>query len=249
MASTLKFDSERRAMRRERHEARVARKRERQQARELKHVQQGESARMNREIASSAAPTPSPGPGIRSRTRAGAEPAGNRGRGGERCGGRCTVRPQTHRRAEKRGAVRAAARTRRRRVPRATRGGDRCRARRGPGADQRHGRGAGRLLTPSAPWRTPARRRGGDTGNASPRRSARGGSRSSARALGEPAEAQPATRLEPRDALPIRSSPSRSTVAYAVIADAPWVAVRGARAERSGTHAAASGRTPRAFWR
>ena len=38
MASTLKFDSERREMRRERHEARVARKRERQQARELKQA-------------------------------------------------------------------------------------------------------------------------------------------------------------------------------------------------------------------
>ena len=45
MASTLKFDSERREMRRERHEARVARKRERQQARELKHVQQGDVGR------------------------------------------------------------------------------------------------------------------------------------------------------------------------------------------------------------
>ena len=39
------------------------------------------------------------------------------------------------------------------------------------------------------------------------------------------------------------------TVAYAVIADAPWVAVRGARAERSGTTAAATRPTPRAFWR
>jgi hypothetical protein len=38
VASALKFDSERREMRRERHEARVARKRERQQARELKHA-------------------------------------------------------------------------------------------------------------------------------------------------------------------------------------------------------------------
>ena len=46
MASTLKFDSERREMRRERHEARVARKRERQQARQLKHAQQGDAVRV-----------------------------------------------------------------------------------------------------------------------------------------------------------------------------------------------------------
>jgi hypothetical protein len=39
MASRLKFDSDRREMRRERHEERVARKRERQQARELKQAQ------------------------------------------------------------------------------------------------------------------------------------------------------------------------------------------------------------------
>ena len=94
MASMLKFDSERQAMRRERHEARVARKRERQQARELKHVQQGESARMNRETRELRGADSVTRPGIRSRTRAGAEPAGNRGRGGERCGGRCTVRPR-----------------------------------------------------------------------------------------------------------------------------------------------------------
>jgi hypothetical protein len=40
MASRLKFDSDRREMRRERHDARVARKRERQEAREFKHAQQ-----------------------------------------------------------------------------------------------------------------------------------------------------------------------------------------------------------------
>ena len=112
-------------------------------------------------------------------------------------------------------------------APRATRpkSGSAAWARSGPSA------------TPSAPWRTPARRRGGDTGNDSPRRSARGGSRLSARALGEPAEERPATRLEPRGALRIRELALAVTVAYAVIAEAPWVAVRGARAERAGDDA------------
>ena len=58
MASTLKFDSERREMRRERHEARVARKRERQQARQLKHAHQSDAVRVPRVAIERPAPAP-----------------------------------------------------------------------------------------------------------------------------------------------------------------------------------------------
>jgi hypothetical protein len=58
VASTLKFDSERRAMRRERREARVARKREGQEARELKHACQLEVVRASRVTVERPAPAP-----------------------------------------------------------------------------------------------------------------------------------------------------------------------------------------------
>ena len=58
MASTLKFDSERREMRRERHDARVARKRERQQARQLKHAHQLDEVRVPRVTIERPAPAP-----------------------------------------------------------------------------------------------------------------------------------------------------------------------------------------------
>lgn len=58
MASTLKFDSERREMRRERHEARVARKLERQQARVLKHSNQSDGVRVP--VVATERPAPAP---------------------------------------------------------------------------------------------------------------------------------------------------------------------------------------------
>ena len=246
MASMLKFDSERQAMRRERHEARVARKRERQQARELKHVQQGESARMNRESVSSAGPTPSPDPA----SVAAREPAVSRQATAAVAESAAVAAapstPDTSG-AEKRGPLVprrerdvAAFLARREDVLAVARAEARERITR-MGEERAVCDALGALAhSGAAPWRRHRERLAEAIGTgriplvgACARRACRGTAGDAARTSRRAPDPQLALAV---------------TVAYAVIADAPWVAVRGARAERSGVTPGHSP-TPRAFWR
>ena len=202
MASTLKFDSERREMRRERHEARVARKRERQQARQLKHAHQGDAVRMP----VVAIERPAPAPLVES----GAHSSGQRGRGCEGAG--AAARRRLTRRLS-RSASRSwlSANATSRRSSRAVRRWSVRLATRLESASSGLARSAPWPML-WAPWRTPARRLGGDIGSAWPRRLAPGESRSSGLAPDGHAGVRPATRRGPRGGRRIRSSrsPSRS---------------------------------------
>jgi hypothetical protein len=237
VASTLKFDSERRAMRHERHEARVARKRERQQARQLKHAHQSEAVSVPRV----AIERPVRAPVVD----AAPEPPVS-------LGGRETARPQSlvndaptaqegkpfvaqrerdvtaflARREEVVAAALAEARERIERM----------------GEERATADALGALAhSGAAPWRRHRERLAEAIGTgripavgASARRACRGAASDAART----------SRRAPDPELALAVA-----VAYAVIAQAPWSAVRGARAERAGTAAPQARGWRRAFWR
>jgi hypothetical protein len=238
VASTLKFDSERREMRRERHEARVARKRERQQARELKHAHQTDGVR----VPMVAAQRPAPAPVVE----AASQPLVS------------TTEPETAPQPEspvtdtstaqerkpfvaQRERDVAAFLARREEVIAAARDEARERIER-MGEERAVADALGALAhSGAAPWR---RHREGlaeaiSTGRVPPvgacaRRACRGVASDAART----------SRRAPDPELALAVA-----VAYAVIAKAPWSAVRGARAERAGAASPEHRGLRRAFWR
>jgi len=237
VASTLKFDSERREMRRERHEARVARKRERQQARELKHaVHQSDAVRVPPVAIERPAPVAEVAP---SAPVSGAEPE-------------TAPEPQspaTHAPITQEGKPFvpqrerdvAAFLARREEVIDAARSEARERIER-IGEERAVADALGALAHSGAtPWRrhrehlADAISTGGIAAvGASARRACRGAASDAART----------SRRAPDPELAFAV-----TVACAVIAQAPWCAVRGARAERAGTAAPQGRGWHRAFWR
>ena len=242
MASTLKFDSERRAMRRERQEARVARKRERQQARQLKHAHQLDAVSLPRVSTERPAPALAIEPAPEARVTATAPetaiepetppqppvtdaPTAHEGKPFVAQRER-DVAAFLARREEVIDAARAEARERIERM----------------GEERAVADALGALAhSGAAPWRRHRERLAEAIGTgripavgASARRACRGAASDAART----------SRRAPDPELALAVA-----VAYAVIAQAPWSAVRGARAERAGT-ASAPGRTaPRGFWR
>jgi hypothetical protein len=237
MASTLKFDSEGRAMRRERHEARVARKRERQQARQLKHAHQLDEVRVPRVTversalapAVEAAPAtpirvaepevaPQPQPPVTDAPSVKAEPfVAQRER---------DVAAFLARREEVITAARAEAHDRIERI----------------GEERAVADALGALAhSGAAPWGRHRERLGDaiSTGRipvvgGCARRACRGAASDAART----------SRRAPDPELALAVA-----IAYAVIAQAPWSAVRGARAERAGAPSASRVGSRRAFWR
>ena len=238
MASTVKFDSERREMRRERHEARVARKRERQQARQLKHSHQGGAVR----VPVAAIERPALAPPVEAAPSApvsAAEsvtapepqsPATNPSTVEERkpfvAQRERDVAAFLARRVEVIDAARVEARERIERM----------------GEERAVADALGALAhSGAAPWRRHRERLAEaiSTGRipavgASARRACRGAASDAART----------SRRAPDPELALAVA-----VAYAVIAQAPWSAVRGARAERAGTAATQARGWRRAFWR
>jgi len=240
VASTLKFDAERREMRRERHEARVARKRERQQARQLKHAHQLEEVRMPRVTIERPAPAqvvePAPAAPI---SLAEPEIAPQRQQpppvtdapGVKECKPFVAQRERDvaaflARREEVIDAARAEARERIERM----------------GEERAVADALGAVAHSGAtPWRRHRERLADAIGTgriptvgASARRACRGAASDAART----------SRRAPDPELALAVA-----VAYAVIAQAPWSAVRGARAERAGTAAPQARGWRRAFWR
>jgi hypothetical protein len=239
VASTLKFDSERRDMRRERHEARVARKRERQQARELKHAaHQNDAVR----VPPVAIERPAPAPVVDVAPTApvwAAEPETARE----------PQSPPTHDPtsqeckpfvAQRERDV-AAFLARREEVIAAARDEARERIER-MGEERAVADALGALAHSGAtPWRRHREclAEAVSTGRipavgACARRACRGAASDAART----------SRRAPDPELALAVA-----VAYAVIAQAPWSAVRGARAERAGAASAVRRTGPRAFWR
>ena len=238
MASTLKFDSERRAMRRERHEERVARKRERQQARQMKHAQQVGPVKVERVAIERPAPAPVVEAGAEAPVRAvepetaplpACAPVADAPSADERkpfvAQRERDVAAFLARRDEVIAAARAEARVRIERM----------------GEDRAVADALGALAhSAAAPWQRHRERLAEAIGKgripavgACARRACRGTASDAARTSRRAPDPQLALAV---------------TVAYAVIGEAPWVAVRGARAERSGT-ASSPRRVPRAFWR
>lgn len=238
MASTLKFDSERRAMRRERRDARVARKRERQQARELKRAHPLDAVRVPR----IAIERPAPAPVVE------AVPQAPVCRAEPELAPRPVQPPVTDtpspRECEPFVAQRerdvAVFLARREEVIAAAQAEARERIER-MGEERAVADALGALAHSGAsPWRRHREclAEAIGTGRIPPvgacaRRACRGAASDAART----------SRRAPDPELALAVA-----VAYSVIAQAPWVAVRGARAERSGT-ASSPRRTPRAFWR
>jgi hypothetical protein len=238
MASTLKFDSERREMRRERHEARVARKRERQQARELKHAHQVGGARAPLVTVERPAPAPmveaAPATPISvAEPEVAPEPqtAAPDAPGAKECKPFLAQRERDvaeflARREEVITAASAEAHERIERI----------------GEERAVSDALGALAhSGAAPWRR-HRERLADaiaTGRipvvgACARRACRGAASDAART----------SRRAPDPELALAVA-----VAYAVIAQAPWSAVRGARAERAGAPSPERAGSRRAFWR
>ena len=240
MASTLKFDSERRAMRRERHEARVARKRERQQARQLKHAHQLEEVRMPRVTVERPAPAPvveaAPSapisvaePEIAPQPQQ--PPPVTDAPGAKGCKPFVAQRERDvaaflGRREELIAGARAEAQERIERI----------------GEERAVADALGALAhSGAAPWRRHRERLAEaiSTGRipvvgACARGACRGAASDAART----------SRRAPDPELALAVA-----IAYAVIAQAPWSAVRGARAERAGTAAPPARGWGRAFWR
>jgi len=237
MASTLKFDSERREMRRERHDARVARKRERQQARQLKHahrldavtappvvVERGTSAREPEPVPEARVTATEPEPRPQSQCpvtqlplKEGKPLVAQRER---------DVAAFLARREEVITAARAEAHDRIERI----------------GEERAVADALGALAhSGAAPWRRHRERLAEaiSTGRIPPvggcaRRACRGAASDAART----------SRRAPDPELALAVA-----VAYAVIAQAPWSAVRGARAERAGAPLPGGASCRRAFWR
>jgi hypothetical protein len=249
MASTLKFNSDRREMRRERHDARVARKRERQQARQLKHAQQLDAVRLQPAIERST-PAPVLGPAPTARVSV-LEPAPT---------APVTTAPLETTALPEQPPVPHAPRTeehtpfvaqrerdvaaflaRREEVIAAARAEAQERIER-MGEERAVADALGALAhSGAAPWRRHRERLAEaiTTGRipvvgACARRGCRGAASDAART----------SRRAPDPELALAIA-----VAYAVIAQAPWSAVRGARAERAGAPSPARPGWRRAFWR
>lgn len=236
MASTLKFDSDRRAMRRERHEARVARKRERQQARQLKHAHQSDEVRVPRVAIERPAAAPvvevmPEAPAIAPNTETAPPPRVTDAPPANECKPFVAQRERDvaaflARREEVITAARAEAQERIERI----------------GEERAVADALGALAhSGAAPWRRHRERLAEaiSTGRipvvgACARRACRGAASDAART----------SRRAPDPELALAV-----TVAYAVIAQAPWSAVRGARAERAGAPSPAGAGWRRAFWR
>ena len=238
MASTLKFDSERRAMRRERHDARVARKRERQQARQLKHAHQRDAVG----VAQVAIERPAPAPVVETAPAVSVSAA-------EAVTAPEPQSPATHAStveeckafvAQRERDV-AAFLARREEVIDAARVEARERIER-MGEERAVADALGALAhSCAAPWRRHRERLAEAIGTgripavgASARRACRAAASDAART----------SRRAPDPELALAVA-----VAYAVIAQAPWSAVRGARAERAGAAAPQARGWRRAFWR
>ncbi len=237
MASTLKFDSERREMRRERHEARVARKRERQQARELKHAHQLDEVRVPPATVQRPAPAPvvevapvAPISVAEPKVSPQPRPVSD-APGANECKPFVAQRERDvavflARREEVMAAARAEAQERVDRI----------------GEERAVADALGALAhSGAAPWRRHRERLAEaiSTGRipavgACARRACRGAASDAART----------SRRAPDPELALAVA-----VAYAVIAQAPWSAVRGARAERAGAPSPAGVGWRRAFWR
>jgi hypothetical protein len=238
MASTLKFDSERREMRRERHEARVARKRERQQARQLKHAHQLDEVRVPRVTVERPAPAPvveaAPATAIsvaEPEVAPEPQPPVTDVPGGKECKPFVAQRERDvaaflARREEVITAARAEAHDRIERI----------------GEERAVADALGALAhSGAAPWRRHRERLAEaiSTGRipvvgGCARRGCRGAASDAART----------SRRAPDPELALAIA-----VAYAVIAQAPWSAVRGARAERAGAPSPERAGWRRAFWR
>ena len=227
MASALKFDSERREMRRERHEARVARKRERQQARELKQANHNDAVGVPVVEATpecrvcTAEPTSVPEP----------------------------QSPVTHGPAAPEGKPVVAQRerdvaaflARREEVIAAARDEARERIER-MGEERAVGDALGALAHSGAtPWR---RHRESLAEAISTGRIPAVGACARRACRGTASDAARTSRRAPDPELALAVA-----VAYAVIAQAPWCAVRGARAERAGAAPPDRRGSRRAFWR
>jgi hypothetical protein len=237
VASTLKFESERRAMRRERHEARVARKRERQQARQLKHARQSDGVAVVRVAMERPAPAPmvdpAPEPPVglaeretaRQQSRVNDPPTAQEGKPFVAQRER-DVTAFLARREEVVAAARDEARERIQRMGEERAVADALGALAHSGAAP-WGRHRERLAEAISTGRIPAV-------GACARRACRG----AASDAGRTSRRAP----DPELALAV-------AVAYAVIAQAPWSAVRGARAERAGAAAPQARGWRRAFWR
>jgi hypothetical protein len=235
MASTLKFDSERREMRRERHEARVARKRERQQARELKHTQHVDAVQV--QMAATERPAPvavEPAPTAPVSMPEPEKPTVATGAPVATAPGDEERRPFVPQRERDVAAFLA----RREEVIAAARAEAQERIER-MGEERAVADALGALAhSGAAPWRrhreqlAEAISAGGiPPVGACARRACRGAASDAART----------SRRAPDPELALAVA-----VAYAVIGLAPWTAVRGARAERSNPTA---GRARRPFWR
>jgi hypothetical protein len=239
VASTLKFDLERREMRRERHEARVARKRERQQARELKHAaHQTDAVRVPPVAIERPAPAlvvvsvpTAPVRAAEPETAPEAKSPATHAPTVQACKPFVAQRERDvaaflARREEVIDAARSEARERIERI----------------GEERAVADALGALAhSGAAPWRRHREHLAEaiSTGRipvvgASARRACRGAASDAART----------SRRAPDPELALAVA-----VAYAVIAHAPWSAVRGARAERAGTASAVRRTGPRAFWR
>jgi len=238
VASTLKFDSERREMRRERHEARVARKRERQQARELKHAtHQSDGVRVPPVAIERPAPAPvvdaAPEPQVSLAVRESAQPPSAVTAAPRVEEGKPFVAQRERdvaaflaRREEVIDAARSEARERNERI----------------GEERAVADALGALAHSGAtPWRRHREclAEAISTGRipavgASARRACRGAASDGARTSRRAAD--------PELALAV-------AIAYAVIAQAPWCAIRGARAERAGAAPPEHRGLRRAFWR
>jgi hypothetical protein len=238
VASTLKFESERREMRRERHEARVARKRERQQGRELKHAHQSDEVRVPRvaierpapalvEEAAPAAPVsaaePETAPEPESPATHAPPPQESKPFVAQR---ERDVAAFLARREEMIAAARVEACERIERMGEERAVADALGALAHSGATpwRRHRESLAEAISTG---RIPAV-------GACARRACRGAASDAART----------SRRAPDPELALAVA-----VAYAVIAQAPWSAVRGARAERAGAPSASRAGWRRAFWR
>jgi hypothetical protein len=239
VASTLKLDSERREMRRERHEARVARKRERQQARELKHAEyQSEAVRVPPVAIERPAPAPVVEVALTAPVRT-AEPE-------------TALEPEspaTHVPTAKeckpfvaqRERDVAAFLARREDVIAAARDEARERIER-MGEERAVADALGALAhSGAAPWR---RHREGLAEAISTGRIPAVGACARRGCRGAASDAARTSRRAPDPELALAVA-----VAYAVIAQAPWCAVGGARAERAGAASPEHRGLRRAFWR
>jgi hypothetical protein len=237
VASTLKFDSERREMRRERHEARVARKRERQQARELKHAHQNDGVRVP--VVATERPAPA----------AVAEAAPETQVTVEQEIAPQALAPVSDAPAAQEGKPFVAQRerdvaaflARREEVITAARDEARERIER-MGEDLAVADALGALAHSGAtPWR---RHREGLAEAISTGRIPAVGACARRACRGAASDAARTSRRAPDPELAVAVA-----VAYAVIAQAPWCAVRGARAERAGAASPEHQGWRRAFWR